>query len=155
MKSLIEIFRKIFNKPLPLNGFYTYYTNENLYQYYQANGSFHNFNYCINDVTISHFERVYFTENANTIRIDHFGVPCKLVRKGNGTISLQAFARFVKKNFPSVDQIELDMKVGLDPTSKNSRLAWEKLFEKIGTEQPTSNNPKHINAVWKKSKWPQ
>lgn len=93
------------------------------------------------------FERVGFTKNGNTKRIDHFAVPCKCVRKGDGRRSLQAFARFVKKNFPFVDQIELDMKVDLDPTSKNSLPAWINLFSKIGTERPTSNDPKHINVV--------
>jgi len=147
MKNLIEIFRKIFNKTSPPNVFYTYYTNEYLYLSYQASGSFPNFMYCINGKTISFFERVGFTKNGNTKRVDHFAVPCKCVRKGDGTRSLQAFARFVKKNFPFVDQIELDMKVDLDPTSKNSLPAWINLFSKIGTERPTSNDPKHINVV--------
>lgn len=126
-------------------------------------------NFCFyqNNIRISYFENITIDEQRNIITINHFAVDTdylfKLNQRGGGVFSLEEFAKEIKKQLPSVNEIGFELyKNGTNHKISNNELADKrvKMLQKIkaiGIQKKAVNNSHgtyEVIATWPKSNWP-
>lgn len=122
-----------------------------------------------NDIRVSYFEYILINEERTIITINHFAVDTnylfKLNNRSGGVLSLNEFAKEIKKQLPSVNEIRFNLhKNGTSDRICNFCLAKKRcaLFNKIGATNVKLENKGqwgdgsfHCFAVatWRKSNW--
>lgn len=162
----MSIFKNYFSKK---NGFYYGKSYDKVIFSEPRKYWIDNFCFYQNDIRVSYFEDILIDEERTIITLNHFAVDTKylfeLNKRDGGFLSLKEFAKEIKKQLPSVNQIQFNLfKNGTSDKICNFCLSKKRcdLFRRIGaTDIKLENKGQwgdgsfHYLAVatWPKSSW--
>lgn len=169
MSIFKNYFSKKTNEPHEKNGFY-YQKNYNKVIFSEPSQYFiDDFYFYQNDTRVSYFEGILIDEERTIITLKHFAVDTDYLfgqnKRDGGFLSLKEFAKEIKKQLPSVNQIKFELyRNGTSDKICNFCLSKKRcdLFRRIGaTDIKPENNGRWgdgsfhyiAKATWPKSSW--